>query len=74
MPVKVIIVDQVPYSTNEEIRVEMLSSSTPPSRKNLKDKRGILAWDFDLDGGSSKSIHLNYKISWPKDMRIIGND
>ena len=59
------VVDQIPFTVNEKIIVRLLPSSTAPSRKDLKDKRGILAWDFTLGKGQEKQIRLDYTISWP---------
>ena len=62
--------DQIPYSVNEKVVVRLLPSSTKPSRQNIKDKRGILAWDFELAAGKEKQIKLDYTISWPADKKL----
>ena len=59
-PIDVEVIDQIPYSVNEKVVVKLMPSSTKPSRQNLKDKRGILAWDFNLLPGAEKLINLNY--------------
>ncbi len=69
-PVNVEILDQIPYSVNEKVVVRLLPSSTPPSRQNVGDKRGILAWDFPLGAGQEKLIRLDYTISWPADRQL----
>ena len=69
-PVDVEITDQIPFSVNEKIIVRLLPSSTKPSRQNIKDKRGILAWDFKLQPGAEKQIKLDYTITWPADKRL----
>ncbi len=66
------ILDQVPFSENEEIQVQRLSKTTRPSRENVEDGRGILAWDFQLKAGEKREIHLNYKILWPANVEIVG--
>ncbi len=62
--------DQIPYSVNEKVVVRLLPSSTRPSRQNIKDKRGILAWDFKLEANKDKKIKLDYTISWPADKKL----
>ncbi len=62
--------DQIPYSVNEKVVVRLLPSSTKPSRQNIKDKRGILAWDFKLEAGKDREIKLDYTISWPADKKL----
>jgi uncharacterized protein (TIGR02231 family) len=70
-PVSVSVVDQVPFSENTAIIVETLPHTTPPSEKQPGDKRGVLAWNFDLQPGESKDIHLAYRLKWPADREII---
>ncbi len=65
------IMDRIPYSENEKITVKMLPETDKPSRTNVDEKRGLLAWDFDLGKGAEKKINLSYKIGWPKEMRIM---
>jgi len=40
-PIRVAIEDQLPVSENEDIVVEMLPSSTPPTASNIRDRRGV---------------------------------
>ncbi len=69
-PVDVEVVDQIPYSVNEQVVVRLLPSSTKPGRQNIKDKRGILGWDFTLAPGKEKRINLDYTITWPADKEL----
>jgi len=62
--------DQIPFSVNEKVVVRLLPTSTKPSRQNIKDKRGILAWDFKLEAHKEKQIKLDYTISWPADKKL----
>jgi uncharacterized protein (TIGR02231 family) len=50
--IKVAIEDQLPVSENNEIAVELLPSSTPPTTTNLHDKRGVLEWAFEAKAGA----------------------
>ena len=68
--VPVTIKDQIPYAENEKITVLQLPNTTKPSRTNLEDKRGTMAWDFDLKSGEEKQIDLAYKVVWPKEEKI----
>ena len=70
VPVNMEIIDQIPYSVNEKILVSLLPGTTRPSHQNLKDKRGILSWNFKLDAGGEKKINLEYTISWPADREL----
>ncbi len=70
-PVSVSVVDQIPFSENTAITVETLPHTTPPSEKQPGDKRGVLGWNFDLQPGESKDIHLAYRLKWPADREIV---
>ncbi|MCP4010780.1 MAG: DUF4139 domain-containing protein, partial [Proteobacteria bacterium] len=69
-PMRVVIQDQLPYATHEDIVVETLADSTKPSERNVGKKRGILAWSSLLNPQATKTINFGYKVSWPKKMAI----
>ena len=70
-PIRVAIEDQLPVSENEEIQVEMLSSTTPPTATNLRDKRGVLEWAFEAKAGEVRDINFAWRIRWPKDKGVV---
>ena len=46
-PIRVAIEDQLPVSETEDIQVEMLPVTTPPTTRDLRDRRGVLEWAFE---------------------------
>lgn len=70
-PLRVAIEDQLPVSENEEIVVEMLPSTTPPTTTNLRDKRGVLEWAFEAKPAEVKAIDFAWRARWPKDKSIV---
>ncbi|MGV7212860.1 mucoidy inhibitor MuiA family protein [Bradyrhizobium sp. UFLA05-112] len=70
-PIRIAIEDQLPVSENEDIAVEMLSATTPPTSTNLRDKRGVLEWAFDAKPGEVKEIKFGWRVRWPKDKGIV---
>ncbi|KYG97447.1 mucoidy inhibitor MuiA family protein [Bradyrhizobium sp. DOA1] len=70
-PIKVAIEDQLPVSENEEIVVEMLPATTPPTASNIRDKRGVLEWSFDAKPGEARDINFAWRIRWPKDKGMV---
>jgi len=70
-PIKVAIEDQLPVSENDEIAVELLPSSTPPTTTNLHDKRGVLEWAFEVKPGEAKDINFAWRMRWPKDKGVV---
>ena len=71
IPVKITISDQLPVSENEDIQVEMLPATTPPTATNVHDKRGVLEWAFDAKPGEVKDIAFAWRVRWPKDKGIV---
>jgi uncharacterized protein (TIGR02231 family) len=70
-PLRIAIEDQLPVSENEEIVVEMLPSTTPPTSTNLRDKRGVLEWAFEAKAGEVKDIGFAWRVRWPKDKGVV---
>jgi uncharacterized protein (TIGR02231 family) len=70
-PIRIAIEDQLPVSENEEIVVEMLPSSTPPTATNLRDKRGVLEWAFEAKVGEIRDIGFAWRVRWPKDKGVV---
>jgi uncharacterized protein (TIGR02231 family) len=70
-PIRVAIEDQLPVSENEDIQIEMLSSSTQPTTSNLRDKRGVLEWAFEAKAGEVRDIGFAWRVRWPKDKGVV---
>ncbi|MBR0792225.1 mucoidy inhibitor MuiA family protein [Bradyrhizobium manausense] len=70
-PIHVAIEDQLPVSENDEIAVEMLPATTPPTARDVRDKRGVLEWSFDAKPGEVKDINFAWRVRWPKDKSMV---
>ena len=70
-PIKVAIDDQLPVSENEEIQVDLLPATTPPTTTNLADRRGVLEWAFEVKPNEPKDIALAWRVRWPKDKGVV---
>lgn len=70
-PIHVAIEDQLPVSENDEIAVEMLPATTPPTARDIRDKRGVLEWSFDAKPGEVKDINFAWRVRWPKDKSMV---
>lgn len=70
-PIRVAIEDQLPVSENEDIVVEMLPATTPPTANNIRDRRGVLEWSFDAKPAEVKDINFVWRIRWPKDKSMV---
>ncbi|WP_291685688.1 mucoidy inhibitor MuiA family protein [Bradyrhizobium sp.] len=70
-PIRIAIEDQLPVSENEDIVVEMLPSTTPPTATNLRDRRGVLEWAFEAKPGEVRDISFAWRVRWPKDKGVV---
>ncbi|KRQ01980.1 mucoidy inhibitor MuiA family protein [Bradyrhizobium manausense] len=70
-PIHVAIEDQLPVSEVDEIVVEMLPTTTPPTAKDIRDKRGVLEWSFDAKPGEIRDINFAWRVRWPKDKTMV---
>lgn len=70
-PIKIAIEDQLPVSENEEIQVETLPATTPPTTTNLRDKRGVLEWAYEAKPGEVRDIAFAWRVRWPKDKGVV---
>lgn len=61
-PVDIIIEDQVPVSTSDEIEVEVLEKSGA----EYIDSTGKILWRLALQPGESKDLILKYEVKYPK--------
>ena len=69
-PIDIRILDQVPVSRNEDIKVDMLPNGSRPTAKDVDDKKGLLAWDLKLAAGQSQDLQFGYQVSWPNGRQV----
>lgn len=70
-PVKITVLERIPFSESSGITVETIAAqTTPPTEKQVGDRRGIASWTFDLAPGAEKEIKLAYRIKWPGDREL----
>ena len=63
------VLDQIPVSQNADIKVE-LTGKTAPSRRDVDDKRGVLAWDMTLGPDEERLIEFGYRTTWPAAKKV----
>ena len=70
-PIRIVVEDQLPVSENEEIQVEMLPATTPPTATNVRERRGVLEWAFEAKPGEARDISFAWRVRWPKDKGVV---
>jgi uncharacterized protein (TIGR02231 family) len=68
--IPVAVIDQIPVSQNTEIKIELIGK-TPPSKRDLDDKRGILAWEIKLEPDEERVVDFGYRVTWPAAKRLL---
>ena len=63
------VLDQIPVSQNADIKVE-LTGKTAPTKRDVDDKRGILAWDMTLAPDEERVIEFGYRTTWPAAKKV----
>ncbi len=63
------IFDQVPISTDDDIKVKILEIS----EAEYKEKQGFLTWHETLSPGGSKTFRVSYEIKYGKNVDIVSN-
>lgn len=66
----VTVIDQVPVSQNQEIKVEY-TGKVSPTKSNVDDKRGVMNFDFKLDPDEEKVLDIGYRVIWPAARSVI---
>lgn len=69
-PIQVTVLDRVPVSQNQDIKVEYTGKTTP-TKTNFEEKRGVMTFESKLEPDEEKVLDLGYRISWPAAKSII---
>lgn len=72
--IPVTVIDRAPFSTQEDVTVVALPDSTPATIKDFEKRRGVLAWNFDLEPKAEKAIKTGYKVTSPEAVNISMNE
>jgi uncharacterized protein (TIGR02231 family) len=63
--------DRLPVSENDEVKIEMLPGSAPPTEQDVRDRRGIQAWTLAMKPNSDQSLSFGWRVSWPKEKDLV---
>jgi uncharacterized protein (TIGR02231 family) len=62
--------DQLPVANNQEIKVELLAKPQP-TKRDLDERRGVLAWEDKLNPDEEKAIDFGWRMSWPAAKSVV---
>jgi uncharacterized protein (TIGR02231 family) len=69
-PIRLVVEDQVPVTENDDIKVDVLQITPQPTERDVRDRRGVLAWSFDAMPGEIREIKLGWRLRWPADKTV----
>lgn len=67
-PVKMVLKDQYPRSTQKNIVVELRKETTPWTVNN--EEVGVITWEEEISAGATKTYQISYSVKYPKDMTL----
>ncbi len=65
--INMIMLDQIPVSTSEDIEVQTQTISGA----KLDELTGEVKWEFDLNAGENKELDLKYSVKYPKNKYLV---
>jgi hypothetical protein len=70
--IKLGLLDQLPISQDEKVKVEIDEDSTPRTPPQPKDRPGTLRWNLRLADGAGAEVQLGYRVRFPRGMHLAG--
>jgi uncharacterized protein (TIGR02231 family) len=70
-PIRVVIEDQVPVSEIDDVKVELLPVTTAPTEKDVRNRRGVMAWSLEVAPGEAKEIRIAWRVRFPADKTVV---
>ncbi|GAA4293023.1 DUF4139 domain-containing protein [Aestuariibaculum suncheonense] len=65
--INMVVLDQVPVSKLDEIKVDIIESS----KAKLDTDTGELKWEFDISPNEKKEFDLHYTVKYPKNRNLV---
>jgi len=48
-----------------------LPGSTAPTERDVRNRRGVVAWSFELGAGEARDIKFGWRVRWPSDKSVV---
>ena len=71
-PVAVAVLQTIPSSQNEDIKVQVLPETRTGYDKDVDHITGQLRWNFTLQPQQKDEVRLGWSLSWPKGQSLTG--
>ncbi len=67
VPIKIIIDDQFPVSTETQIEVNKIAYE----KAKLDEESGIITWELEIPGGQKEEVEFKYSVKYPKHKKVF---
>ncbi len=71
-PMTIVLYDRLPVPQDERIAVELLADSTPPTARDVGERRGVLAWRYRYEPGEERRIRFGFAVTFPRELTLEG--
>jgi len=71
-PFEIVLLEHIPVSQDERIKVELSKQTTTPSQKDLDDRLGVMAWRNLYQPNEKKRITVGYEVRYPQKLKVQG--
>ncbi|MBX9635478.1 MAG: DUF4139 domain-containing protein, partial [Magnetospirillum sp.] len=71
-PVRLTVMERLPVSRNERLKVEAVGLYKEPSHTEVDGRAGVLGWDLDLAAGESRVLEGGFEARWPEGQQPTG--
>jgi len=66
------VMDSIPVSRSDKVSVKDMKIMPQPKEKSYQGRDGVLMWEEVLKPGEKKEIMVEFVVTYPKDMPVIG--
>lgn len=70
-PMPILVIDQIPNSRDERIRIDITTASDAPTVRDLNDQPGIIGWQHDYAPGQQRRIRFGYQATYPAEIEHL---
>ena len=69
-PVAVHLLDHVPVSRTDRIRIADLAFDPAPDQRDDQGREGVMRWVRRLDPGQKETVQIRFSVAYPKEMGV----
>jgi uncharacterized protein (TIGR02231 family) len=69
---EITVVDQIPVTEDEHIKVEVAKDSKVPTARDYEKKKGVFSWVSTLNPEEKISFRFGYSVTAPEGIQVVG--